>query len=401
MAMNALVRRRGYSALLGVSCLTAALGMGTLSLADTEIQPSPPSIGADVPVTYFGPPPSSVEPELVGPLLLMKSGVVDTNLGTVTLPLYRGQMKDGRNVWYILTDTDDRGNADALGLNFSAKLTYANACDKARHATLEGDGSLTFDRGTVDFAPVHSLTPGDPGKPFPPKAQQAGSVGDADYTPIVKFESGGGHIYNAPMIAFDVAAETLNAACAGSPDKKQVHDKVVKICPRDGTVTLKLTTGFSFSRPVFYLTTDSNDPVGATLEEATLAPGLLNVLTGGDDTFTSPVERLFAFTNGPQNVAPKEVNPQRQGLFSAIVDGNGPLNVLGGIPTNATDYSPLWDVNLGEWTAESVTNGYRSRMTDEFQILGMVARGFLTGPGGKPYGSTGIIVNCPIVQRLL
>jgi hypothetical protein len=31
----------------------------------------------------------------------------------------------------------------------------------------------------------------------------------------------------------------------------------------------------------------------------------------------------------------------------------------------------------------------------------MVVRGFLTGPGGKPYGSTGFVVNCPIVQRLL
>jgi len=391
-------RRR---ALLTASCIAAVLGIGTLSFADTEIEPSPPSIGADVPVTYFGPPPSSVEPELVGPVLLMKSGVVDANAGTVTLPLYRGQLKDGRNVWYILTDTDDRGNADALGLNFSAKLTYANACDKARHATLEGDGSLTFDRGTVDFTPDRALTPGEAGKPFPPKAYQPGSVGDADYTPIVKFEHGGGHIYNAPMIAFDVPAEALNTYCDGAPDKKKVHDKVVKICPRDGTVTLSLTTGFSFSRPVFYLSTDTNDAVASTLEEATLAPGLLNVLPGGDDTFTSPVERLFSFTNGPQNAAPKEINPQRQGLFSAIVDGRGPLNVLGGIPTNATDYSPLWDFNLGEWTAEAVTNEYRSRMTDEFQILGMVSRGFLTGPGGKAYGSTGIVVNCPIVQRLL
>jgi hypothetical protein len=401
MSIHSFIRRRGYKALLGVGCVGAVVGAGTLSLADTEVQPSPPSIGADVPVTYFGPPPSSVQPELIGPYQLLKSGVVDTNVGTVTLPLYRGQLKDGRAIWYILTDTDDPGNAEALGLNFSAKLTYANACDTARHATLEGDGTLTFDRGTVDFSPDRALTPGDSGQPFPPKAQQAGSVGDADYTPIVKLESGGGHIYNAPMIAFDVPAETLNAYCAGGPDKKKVHDKVVKICPRDGTVTLNLTTGFSFSRPVLYLSTETNDPVASALEEATLAPGLLNIRVGGDDTFTSPVERLFAFTNGPQNVAPKEINPQRQGLFSAIVDGNGPLNVLGGIPTIATDYSPLWDFNLGEWTPEAVTNGYRSRMTDEFQILGMVARGFVTGPGGKPYGSTGIVVNCPIVQRLL
>ena len=210
----------------------------------------------------------------------------------------------------------------------------------------------------------------------------------------------GNHVYNAPMVAFDVNADELNRSCDGNADHKKVHDKVVKICPRDGTVTLALTTGFSFSRPVLYLSTEANDPGLAALEGATFAPGLVNIPVGRDDSAPSPIERIFVHTNGPTNVN-GEVNPQRQGLNSAILDGRGPLNVLGGIPTLATDYSPIWDVNLGEWTQEAIDKGYRSRLTDEFQILGMVIRGFLTGPGGKPYGSTGLVVNCPIVQRLL
>ena len=40
-------------------------------------------------------------------------------------------------------------------------------------------------------------------------------------------------------------------------------------------------------------------------------------------------------------------------------------------------------------------------MIDEFQVLSFVQQGWITGPGGKPYGSTGIIVNCPIVIRFL
>ena len=56
------------------------LGMSTKSLfaqqEDDDVRPSPPSIGADIPVTYFGPPPSTVEPELVGPVQLLTSGVV-------------------------------------------------------------------------------------------------------------------------------------------------------------------------------------------------------------------------------------------------------------------------------------------------------------------------------------
>ena len=35
--------------------------------ADNDVAPAPPSIGADVPVTYFGPAPSQVQRELIGP----------------------------------------------------------------------------------------------------------------------------------------------------------------------------------------------------------------------------------------------------------------------------------------------------------------------------------------------
>jgi hypothetical protein len=163
---------------------------------------------------------------------------------------------------------------------------------------------------------------------------------------------------------------------------------------------MELATGFSFGRPVLYISTDASADIAAALEGATFAPALGNVPVGRDDSLFSSVERLFGFINGPTNDF-GESSPQRQGFNSALVDGGGPLNVLGGVPTIATDYSPLWDVNLGEWTQEAIDNGYRSRMFEEFAILGMVERGFLTGPGGATYGSSGIIVNCPIVQRLL
>jgi len=77
------------------------------------------------------------------------------------------------------------------------------------------------------------------------------------------------------------------------------------------------------------------------------------------------------------------------------------LNVIGGIPTVATDYSPLWDVNVGEWTKTAIGKGYRSRVIEEFQILGLVQGGHITGPGGAKFGSTGFIVNCPVVHRFL
>jgi hypothetical protein len=361
-------------------------------------QPAPPSIGADIPLTYFGPAPSSLDPELVGPHQLLRSGTLDTTAGTITLPLYQGQLADGRLVWYILTDTTDKGNADALGLNYSAKLTYAAVGKAVRTATLEPDATLMFDAGTVDFSPERTVVPGEGANPFPPQTATPGSVGDADYSPLVQVTNAGGFTYNAPIVAFDVTADQLDAFCMGTPDYSLVHDKVMAICPSAQTVTLALTPGFSFAKPVLYLSTEASDEGVATLEGATFAPALRDITVGHDDSAFSALERIFVTINGPTGTG----NPQRQGLESALLgEGRGPLNVLGGIPTVATDYSPLWDINLGQWTQEAIDAGYRSRVTEEFQILGLVQQGWITGPGGNSYGSIGVVVNCPIAWRFL
>jgi len=361
-----------------------------------DVRPAPPSIGASIPLTYFGPAPSSVQRELIGPYQLLKAGTVDLDALTVTLPLYEGQMASGETVWFVLTDTTDEANAAALGLNFSSKLNYANTGRGARPARMEIDGSITFERGAVDFTPELSITPGEAPNTFPPSAFQPGSVGDENYSPLMVLNNGGGHIYNAPTVAYNVTADQINF-CDGGVDHSILHDKVVSICPAEGTVTLSLTLGFSFARPVTYLSMDANHPLAATMENVTLAPGMEDISIGRDDSAFSAVERIFAFANGPVGVG----NPQRQGFNSALAGEGSPLNILGGIPTIATDYSPLWDLNLGVWTQEAIDNGYVSRLTEEFQILGFAQQGWLTGLDGGPYGSTGIIINCPIVSRLL
>jgi hypothetical protein len=384
------------AAIMLLSTATFAQKMPGVAVESDSIAPAPPSIGADVPLTYFGPAPSTFQRELVGPYQLLRSGMIDLNAGTITMPLYQGQMKNGKKVWYILTDTDDKGNADALGLNYASKLTYANVGKGARKATLETNGSLTFESGTVDFKPERKLVPGDAPNPFPPKNATPGSMGDADYSPLVVITNAGGHIYNAPMIAFNVDEKQLSFL-NGKPDYSIVEDKVAGIDTKNMTVTLKLTQGFSFAKPVLYLSTDASDPLAATLEGATYAPALKDIPVGRDDSTFSAIERIFVFINGPTG----KDNPQRQGLDSAIMDGESPLNVLGGIPSVATDYSPLWDMNLGMWTKDAIDKGYRSRMIEEFQILGMAQKGWITGPAGGPFGSVGIVVNCPIAYRFL
>ena len=183
------------------------------SLETTEIQPAPAAIGADVPATYFGPQPSQVQRELVGEYQNLKSGKIDFDKGTITLPLYQGAMKSGETVWYIVTDTDDKGNAEQPGLNYSPKLTFADVGRAVRKATLDSKFKLIFDVGTVDFSPKRSVTPGDAPNFFPPKQFQPSGVGDKDYTPLVKITNAGGHIYNAPVVAYNMSADNLNQFC--------------------------------------------------------------------------------------------------------------------------------------------------------------------------------------------
>src|SRR5277367_530547 len=360
-----------------------------------NVFPASASIGTAVPLSYFGPPPSTVNQSLVGPVQLLNTGQIDSTVGTITIPLYLGHMKNGNNVWYILTDVDDANVAAELGLNFSAKMTFmANA---ARTANFDQNNDLVFDAGTVDFSPVRNIAPGPPGSEFPPVSFQPGSVGDANYSPYVQIVNAAGVIYNAPIVAFNVNANDIEFP-NGDVDYSKVHDEVVAIDPANMTVTIQLINGFSFGRPVWYISMDASIPLAASIEHNTFAPLMAALHLGDDDSFSSPIERIFIATNGPEQGSC--ANPLRQGLSADLADGHRPNNVLGGIPTLALDYSPAWDAQLFTWTDDAINQGFRGQVREEFQILTFVQDGLITGPGGGPFQSAGFSINCPIVIRL-
>ena len=361
-----------------------------------DLFPAPPSVGASIPLSYFGPPPSTTNRSLVGPVQLLNTGVVDAKHGTITIPLYKGRLAGtNKPIWYVLTDVDDADVAAELGLNFSAKLTFASQA--ARTGNLDANGDIVFDKGTVNFAPKRNIVPGPAGAEFPPKSFAPGSVGDANYSPFVRIVNAANVIYNAPMVAFDVDASQINFP-NGNVDYSKVHDQVVAIDPINMTVTLNLINGFSFGRPVWYLSMDASIPLAAAIEHNTFAPLMGKLLLGHDDSFSSPIERIFIATNGPESGSCN--NPLRQGLSADLADGFRPNNVLGGIPTIALDYSPAWDAQLYTWTNDAIDRGFRGQLREEFQILTFVQDGLITGPGGAPFGSSGFSINCPIVQRL-
>ena len=367
------------------------------------------STGTKVDISQFPPADSLTDPELAGPVRLLKSAKFDlpidaftsvdvpagTPRGTITLPLFKGAVNTPSGLkpaWYIILDAGDQAEADRLGVNFSRKLH--NAGDAARNATLRADGTFLFDSGLVDFSPNRALAPGNPDRPFPPSIAEPGSVGDENYSPLVNVN---GIVYDAPVIAAAVDDAAINFP-NGNPNYALVHDQVVAIDPVHRTVTLSLINGFSFGKPVFYISTESSDPTVSAIEGNTFAPRLRRIEVGIDDISRSAVERIFIATNGAFEGGCD--NPQRQGVSAAILDGHRPNNTFGGVPTTARDYSPVWDANLYEWTDEAIRKGYRGLLTEEFRILKLARDGFITGPNGAPFGSAGPVIVCGVAARL-
>jgi len=358
--------------------------------------PAPASIGTTVPLSYFGPPPSDTNRSLVGPVQLLDIGVVDVAHGTITIPLYLGHLKkSGKNVWYVLTDVDDPNVAAELGLNFSAKLTFAS--HSARTGNLDANGNVVFDAGTVNFKPERKIIPGPAGHEFPPTSATPGAIGDANYGPLVQIVNAGNVIYNAPMVAFDVDANQISFP-NGNVDYTKVHDQVVAIDPVNMTVTLNLINGFSFGRPVWYLSMDTSNALGAAIEHNTLAPLMQNLLLGHDDSFASPVERIFISTNGPESGSCD--NPLRQGLSADLADGLGQTTSWVESQPSRLITARIGMRSLFEWTQDAIDQGFRGQLREEFQILTFVQDKLITGPGGAAFGSSGFSINCPIVQRL-
>ncbi len=363
----------------------------------------------------------------VSKIILESTVQVNFNHFSVTLPLHQGNY-NGRPVWYILTEASDEGAAAALNLNFAPKLeNMAIGCPECVQdvtQTVPGGNkfgeAITNFEGIPYFGPTRVLQAGPTG--FPPAVAKPGGVGDAKYSPFIRFQ-GSTTVYNAPIVAvgdgpWDVVKHTNTA------------DRVLKINPAKPagpgryfapSVELLMIRGFDSGKPILYISTESNDPITATLERATFVPLLGKTpFMGGDDFLGSVRERIFPFVNGQTG----RNNPEAQGLAHLILDGHAAedaslgntdliralqvggdaLNIQGDFPTLSDPhrkfaYSPLWEANFVQWTDKAVRLGLNKRQTDEFKLLNLVATrpDLITGPFGKPFGSTNVLINCPVI----
>jgi hypothetical protein len=312
-----------------------------------------------------------------GSTLFLRSAVEHPD-GTATFPLHRGTSR-GRTVYYLLLDSSDGARAQAAGVNRAQKLANAAGTGAVQHVTVTG-GVVDFP-ASVDFAPERVVQAPNG---FPPTVFAPGAVGGTGYSPLIQRSDG--TVDNAPQIARDDNGD-------GRIDlRTEAADKVVSIDLAHLTVTYRETDGEQGGKPVRYVSTDSSDPLAATLEDATLAPALNAAPTAGDDSTHSARAELVAFVNGQTGAA----NPRRQGLNSAVAGDGDPFNVLAWNPGQGR-YSPLWDVHLAQWSAADVAAGTNVRQTDTGTIAGLAEHGDLTAPGGGPLAASGFIVDCPIV----
>jgi hypothetical protein len=424
--MKILRRRWWLAAAVAVSVVASAVGAALASVAGAATA-KPGGLG-----------------QLSGLLprdhLTLESAIrVNLSKETVRLPLYPGIAYAGtphaEKVWYVLLDASDAGLAHDLGVNYAPKLANIAIGDPAAVQTVTltnptpaqnpfGPGVVNF-AGAPNFAPTRVAVPGPSG--FPLAKFAPGAVAGPGYSPFIRFK-GSDVVYNAPIVAtgdgrFDVVHHSntgdrvLGIHIAGHSRPGQFAESWVDVL---------FVKGFDAGQPILYLSTDAGQPLTAVLERSVYVPALNNAaFNGGDDFLGSARERLFGFINGQTGAH----NPQAQGfvhlindgfasqdasagntaMINALRHGGDLLNVFGDFPTlkdprHADAYSPLWDAQLGLWTAKAVKEGLNTRQIDENVVFNLAATrpDLLTGVNPAtgqpaPYGAVGVDINCAVI----
>ncbi len=305
---------------------------------------------------------------------------VDLTANTVTLPLHRGTAK-GATVWYIITDASDAAAAKKLGVLFSPLLASAGSYAQAT----TGDITALAYTGTVDFTPARSLTVDAQGNPTGAKP---GSVGDAQYSPLVKV---GSIVYNAPIVASGDAPHDVT-------QHSDTLDRAVAIDTKDpahATITLVLARGFTNGQPIAYISTDASEEGPAAIERSTYAPKLKGVTAG-----SIPIDVFFNGKNQGIPFAALHGMLTADATASNAAQLGSPLNIQATFPAPdyaASGYSPLWSVFPAVWTKAASDGGKEIVEKSSSSLQTAVSAGLVTGPDGKPFGPAGIIVNCPVV----
>nr|MBI3613804.1 hypothetical protein [Nitrospirota bacterium] len=308
-----------------------------------------------------------------GHRLLLKSAAENADFTEVTLPIFEGQ-RTGETVWFVVTESSDRADAEARGVHYSPKMANGKGTLAVQKVGM-ANGRVQF-LGSVDFAPERVVVPSATG--FPPKEAKPGAIGEALYTPLIELPNG--VVLNAPQIK----------------NTSGQHDRLVRIDVKKRVATFRMTDGFHEGRRVHYTSFNASDPGVAAIEAANYTPNLKALPNKGSNSPSSALTGLAPIVNGPTG----KMNPQRQGLSSALLGEGNPLNIVQEIPVGerALAYSPMWDVYASVWAQVAMPVKNSVAQTDFSEVARLALAGQISGPEGKPWGPIGVVVNCPIIS---
>lgn len=308
-----------------------------------------------------------------GHRLLLRSAVENADYTEVTLPIFEGQ-RSGESVWFVVTESSDKADAEARGVHWSPKMANGKGTLGVQTVGMV-NGKVQF-LGSVDFTPARVVVPSETG--FPPMEAKPGAIGEALYSPLIQLPNG--VVLNAPQIK----------------NNSGTHDRLIRIDLEKKIATFRMTDGFFEGRRVHYTSFNASDPAVAALEAANYTPNLKALPNKGSNGPASALTGLAPVVNGPTGKG----NPQRQGLNSALMGEGDPLNIVQEIPVGARAlaYSPMWDVHATVWAQVPMPASSFVQLKDFNEVERKAYAGYITGPEGKSWGPIGVVVNCPIIS---
>jgi hypothetical protein len=306
-----------------------------------------------------------------------------------TIPMHKGWF-DGKEVYYIITDSSDRKHASIISKSQKWKVEIAPPLAKTPKASLDtvymftngkkGNGIHGFQDEVFTSTPAQAekytairsvahVTWNDSSKAT--DLNSVKSILDAEKKGQVKIQPLNGVILNMPQIVWPGGQMQVREDSTIEDGMPYVGGQVTEIDIKKMKVTFAAHRGWGpDGRTIYYIVTDATptDPANmmGVIDSPTLAPTLKS---------PSAVD-LFQFMNG--------------------IEGSGPMGFQAGIAASAPgdkNYSPLWRISMIMWKDPTGARILETtRDINAIQSAGLIDVA-LARPMEKDH-----VVNCPFIN---
>lgn len=304
------------------------------------------------------------------------------------IPLHKAFF-DGKSVYYIITDTNDKTHAKAISEKQKWKVEIAPPLSKTPQESLsdvymflngiEGNGTRGFQEEvfsntpaqTEQYSAIRSVTHVTwKDEQEPEVLDSVQKILDAQKEDKIELEKTNA-IINMPQIVWPDGQMSVRTDKTLTDDTPHVDGQILEINLENMTVTFVAHRGWGpDGRTIYYIVTDATPSGPASVMGVTNAPTLAK-------TVTSPAAvDLYQFTNG--------------------IKGSGPMGFQAEIASAALGddtYSPLWRISVVTWN-ESAKASVLETIED---INAKKSAGDVTVELARPM-DTDYVVNGPFID---